>query len=247
MIYSEIINKVNEKKKQIAILFDPDKVEIDCECFFKKIDLITKANVDLIFVGGSLIHKNIEKLIVEIKKLTTIPVILFPGSIYQVSDKADAILFLSLISGRNPEFLIGNHVTSANFIRQSNLEVIPTGYLLIEGGKTSSVEYISNTKPIPRDKTDIAVATAIAGEMLGMKLIYLDAGSGALEIVPVEMICQVKVNINIPLIIGGGIRTKEDAQKIFEAGADIIVVGTAFENNIDILEFGEPKDVILKR
>jgi putative glycerol-1-phosphate prenyltransferase len=164
--------------------------------------------------------------------------LIFPGNVIQISDKADGILFLSLISGRNPEYLIGQHVISAPTLKRSGIEVIPTAYILIENGKTTSVEYISNTVPIPADKPEIVVATALAGEMLGMKLIYLEAGSGAAKSVALGIISEVRKNTNLPILVGGGIRNAEDASKIFASGADLIVIGSAVEENPDIiLEF----------
>jgi putative glycerol-1-phosphate prenyltransferase len=186
-------------------------------------------------VGGSLVSDSIDYCIDEIKKNSKLPVVLFPGSLLQISNKADAILLLSLISGRNPEYLIGNHVIASPILRKSKLEILPTGYMLVESGKVTSVQYISNTCPIPADKLDIAVATAVAGEMLGFKLIYLEAGSGAIQHVPVEMISAVKRNISVPLIVGGGIKTRSQLDNIFDAGADIVVIGNSLENNPDRL------------
>ena len=170
-----------------------------------------------------------DEIISSLKKECEIPIVLFPGNHSQISNKADGILFLSLISGRNPEYLIGQHVNAAPVLAKSKLEVIPTGYMLIENGKATSVEYISQTKPIPRNKTDIALATAMAGEMLGLKMIYLEAGSGAKHPVPVKMIKSLAATLKIPIIVGGGIRSKKQMQKAFKAGADIVVVGTAIE------------------
>lgn len=226
-IYKKILQS---SETLLAVLIDPDKYDED---FLKKIaENANKDKIDLIFVGGSLVQNDIETLISKLKKLTSKPIVIFPGSYLQVSPKADAILFLSLISGRNPEYLIGNHVAIASFLKKSQIEVIPTGYMIVESQKTTSVEYISNTKPIPYDKTDIAVATAVAGELLGMKLIYLEAGSGAIQKVNRKMIEKVKKNIDIPLIVGGGIKNKEDFIVAKNAGADVVVVGTAIENGI---------------
>lgn len=226
----EIYKAFNREKKQIAILLDPDK-SLDDKKLKNTILSAEENGVDYIFVGGSLISHSTDSLIERIQLLSKIPVILFPGHAVQVSDKADAILFLSLISGRNPEFLIGNHVISAPFLKKMDIEVISTGYILIESGLQTSVEYMSNTKPIPYNKTNIAVATAIAGEMLGNKLIYLEAGSGADKAVSPEMISAVKQNISIPLIVGGGLKSKTQIKKAFESGADIVVIGTALEKN----------------
>ena len=228
MIYQQFLSNKKQGKKSLAILLDPDKIKM--KKLDKTVNNIEKLEADYIFVGGSLLSENyIDNLILKIKKFTKIPVILFPGNYSQISSKADGILFLSLLSGRNPEYLIGQHIQAAPILKKINLEIISTGYLLIENGKITGVEYISNTKPIPRDKPDIALATALAGQMLGMKTIYLEAGSGAIKHVPEKLIKILSENIEIPIIVGGGIKTKKQIQKIFEAGADIVVVGTAFE------------------
>lgn len=226
MVYDQYINA--SSKARVAVLIDPDKH--DEKTILQTLQVCNDCNVSFILLGGSLISKPIGNLIQAIKLHTKLPVVLFPGSLFQVSDEADAILLLSLISGRNPEFLIGNHVTAAPILKQSNLEVIPTGYIIIDSGKITSVQYISNTLPIPSDKNDIAVATAIAGEMLGLKTIYLEAGSGAPRHVPEKLVEAVKNNINIPLIVGGGLREKHHIQNIISAGADIVVIGNSLEN-----------------
>jgi len=226
-VYKKILNA---KKTLLAALIDPDKFED--RVINKIIDATNNSQIDLIFVGGSLVQTSITATILAIKARTNVPVLIFPGSILQVSNKADGILLISLISGRNPEYLIGNHVIAANFIKQSNIEVIPTGYMIVESGNMTSVEYISNTKPIPYNKYDIAISTAIAGELLGLKLIYLEAGSGAKNKINIKMISEVKKNIGIPLIVGGGINNKSDFIEAQNAGADIVVVGTAFEKEI---------------
>jgi phosphoglycerol geranylgeranyltransferase len=181
------------------------------------------------------VNRPVDPLIADIKALTPVPVLLFPGNPNQLSKKADGLLLLSLISGRNPEFLIGNHVVAAHFLKNSALEIIPTGYMLIENGAMSSVEYISNTKPLPRNKPDLAVCTAMAGEMLGLKMIYIEGGSGAHCIIPHETITAVKRNIGIPLLVGGGIQSYDDLKMVFDAGADIAVVGNAVEQNPELL------------
>lgn len=234
MISDFIKQNIYEGKKLFALLIDPDSYNLD-----NIPDLIQKANtnkVDLILIGGSLLNNDIGQTIQIIKSNTKIPVILFPGNLLQISNKADGILLLSLISGRNPDLLIGNHVIASAHIKRSNLEVLPTGYILIDGGKPTSVEYMSNTQAIPANKTDIAVATAMAGEMLGLKYIYLEAGSGADNSVNINMISSVKQNITIPLIVGGGIKSPEDVRKAAKAGADIIVVGNAIEKDNSSLE-----------
>ncbi len=229
-LYSAILNKSSKGKKQLAVLVDPDKLgmrEIE-----KLAAISAGAGVDYIFVGGSLLINNQLDLCVKtLKENTHLPVVLFPGNTMQMSWKADAILFLSLISGRNAEMLIGRHVISAPYLKISPLEVISCGYMLVESGKQTAVQYMSNTSPIPSSKNDIAICTAMAGEMLGLKLIYLEAGSGAINPVPVGMIENVKGSITIPLIVGGGIRTPEQAAETCKAGTDILVVGTAFEKD----------------
>jgi len=214
-------------RKRIALLVDPDAYDDD-----GLNDLIGYINMnppDLLLVGGSLLFKPIEIAITALKLGTSLPVFLFPGNAFQLSDRADGILFLSLISGRNAEFLIGNHVLAAPHLQRAGIEVIPTGYLLIENGSSTSVEYMSNTRPIPAHKTDIAVATAMAGEMLGLKSIYLEAGSGAAHPVATHMIKAIRKNISLSLVVGGGIRTPELALEVFGAGADMVVVGNAIE------------------
>ena len=217
----------DRSRKRFALLVDPDKY--DDRSLEELIVHINQDSPDLLLVGGSILFTPIEITITALKLGTRIPVFLFPGNVIQLSDRADGILFLSLISGRNPEFLIGNHVLAAPHISRSGIEVIPTGYMLIENGLSTSVEYISNTRPIPAGKTEIAVATAMAGEMLGMKAIYLEAGSGAARMVGLDMIRAIRGNISLPLIVGGGITSAESAREVYNAGADIIVVGTALE------------------
>lgn len=218
------------KAKQFAILVDPE--QCDKKTLGVVISLASSCSVDYILVGGSLLVKDhLDECIQLIKSETGLPVILFPGSEMQVNGKADAILLLSLISGRNPELLIGKHVAAAPYLKESGLEIIPTGYMLIESGNSTTALYMSNTNPIPREKDDIAVCTAMAGEMLGLKMIYMDAGSGAALPVPTSMISSVKKQLSIPLIVGGGISTPEAAVESCQAGADIIVVGTAIEKD----------------
>lgn len=230
-LYKQI---TENREKQFAILFDPEHCEENM--LNKMISLANEAAVDFVFVGGSLlVNDKLDACIHLIKKETSLPVILFPGSEMQVNKRADAILLLSLISGRNPEMLIGKHVVAAPYIRASGLEVLPTGYMLIESGNSTSVLYMSNTRPIPREKDDIAVCTAMAGEMLGLKLIYLDAGSGAAYPVPAGMISKVKENIRIPLIVGGGITSPEIAIENCRAGADMIVVGNGIEKDAGLI------------
>jgi putative glycerol-1-phosphate prenyltransferase len=229
-LYSNILALKAAQRKGFAVLIDPDKLEE--QALLKTIEIAKNAGVDFFFVGGSLVVTDtLDTVVATLKKHCDIPVILFPGSPDQITPKADALLYLSLISGRNPELLIGQHVISAPFIRQSGLEVMPVGYMLIDGGTPTTVSYISNTHPIPSNKNDIAACTAMAGEMLGLKLIYMDAGSGAQKSIPTVMISQVAKYIQIPLIVGGGITTAEKAKENCSAGADIIVVGNAVEKD----------------
>ena len=237
-ILEEITEKKAAGKKQLAVLIDPDKFTDEAARRF--IDSVAKAKPDYIFVGGSLTASSTDEAIRRIKENTDIRVVLFPGNSTQLTDKADAILMLSLISGRNADFLIGQHVVAAPFIRKSGIETISTGYMLIESGTTTSVEYISNTRPIPREKADIAVATAIAGELLGNKAIYLEGGSGAKNPVPAQMIKAVSKNITLPVIVGGGLRSEDDIKTALEAGADIVVIGTTLESDPEkMIKFAE--------
>lgn len=225
----------NLSKKQIAVLIDPDKTDANK---LQKIVLAARnADIDFFLVGGSLLLKNkLEETVVFLKKHSKKKVYLFPGNPSQVTPKADGILLLSLISGRNPELLIGHHVQAATSLKQSKLKILPVGYILIESGCTTTVSYISNTKPIPANKPEIAVCTALAGEQLGLQCIYLEAGSGAQNCVPKAMIAAVRKMISIPLIVGGGLRSAAQIEIAFSAGADIVVIGTAIENNIKFLE-----------
>ena len=233
-LYKNILKTIEQKKKIFAVLIDPDKYNMSR--LMEIISLSNQASVGLILIGGSLISKNnIEEFILSIKQHSKIPVLIFPGNSMQLNNRADGILLLSLISGRNPEMLIGNHVSAAPFLKKSNLEIISTGYMLVESGKTTSASYISNTVPLPYDKNDIATATAMAGEMLGLKLIYMDAGSGAQKTISNEMIKSVSENIKIPLIVGGGIKSAEEVKEKFAAGADIIVMGNEIEKEPGII------------
>lgn len=239
MLKALIHNKIKDGKKIFALLIDPDKHN---EKSLVELIKITKINPgpDIILIGGSLVFNGIDETVKKIKSLTTKPVYLFPGNALQVSNNADGILLLSLISGRNPEFLIGNHVLSAPKIKKSGIEVIPTGYMLINSGIDTSVSYMSNTSPIPYYKNDIAVATALAGEMLGLQTIYLEAGSGAIKPVSNKMISEVKSQIKIPLIVGGGIKNTQQLKEVLQAGADMVVIGTATETNPNkVTEFAE--------
>lgn len=229
-IYQHIVQSSEKGKKLLAVLIDPDKMKLETVS-----DFISKLNTSIathIFVGGSEVGEGAtEALVFEIKKHTELPVVLFPGDVIQITDKADGILFLSLISGRNPDYLIGKHVEAVSKLKTSNLEVIPTGYLLIENGKQTAVERVSNTKPIKRSDIEKIKNTALAGQFLGMKLMYLEAGSGATHAIEPHIISSVKRQLHIPLIVGGGIRTKTEIDAAYNAGADLVVIGTAFEDN----------------
>lgn len=222
-------------KKSIAVLIDPDKVDNNTK-LQHLINLASENCVDFFFVGGSLVTTtNLSEVVKLIKENISIPVVLFPGNSMQIEPNADGLLFLSLISGRNPELLIGQHVVAAPIIRNTKLEVIPTGYMLINSGRITSAAYISNTTPIPDDKYSLAACTAMAGEMLGLQVIYLDAGSGAESTISAKMISSVRKAVKTPLIVGGGINTCRKAVDALEAGADMIVIGNALEKKPDLL------------
>jgi phosphoglycerol geranylgeranyltransferase len=233
-IYNSLAEKKRNGKKSFAVLIDPDKVN-DGK-MQRLVNLAVTAKVDYLLVGGSLVISNyLDECVQLIKKSCNIPVILFPGSPSQVCKYADALLYLSLISGRNPELLIGQHVISAPFVKNSGLEIMSTGYIVIDGGAPTTVSYISGAAPLPSDKNDIAMCTAMAGEMLGMKLIYMDSGSGAKRPITESMIEKVSQSISIPLIIGGGITDPEKAYLNCKAGADVIVVGNAIEKDENLI------------
>jgi phosphoglycerol geranylgeranyltransferase len=220
-------------EKSIALLLDPDKAKGDSLQNILKI--AEESNTDYILAGGSLTFNSIDNLIDNIRKICSIPVILFPGNLLQLTHKADTILLLSLISGRNPELLIGNHVIAAPFLKDVKEKLVSVGYILIGCGNKTSVEYISQTEAIPSDKPDIAVATAIAGEMLGLSMIYLEAGSGASSPVPSNIVKAVRENVSIPVAVGGGIKNKKEIKEIFSAGANLIILGNGCEKNPDLL------------
>lgn len=229
-----VYSQLSTTRSQLAVLIDPDNQTPDS--LRDMAARINAARVDMVLVGGSLLLEDrFEETIRILKKETAVPVVIFPGNNYQVSRSADALLLLSLISGRNPEYLIGQHVVAAPHIRESGLEVIPTGYMLIDGGRVSTTSYMTQTVPIPQDKADIAVATAIAGELLGLRAIYLEAGSGAKSSIPVEMLQVVRRAVSIPLITGGGIRTPEQAEALAQAGSNLIVVGNILEKQPELL------------
>jgi len=234
-IRQQILEAKSNGQKLLAVLLDPDKIVL--ENLNHLIDKINRSPATHIFVGGSIVQNNIlEELIAALKEKTILPVILFPGDPSQISSKADGILFLSLLSGRNPDYLIEYQVQAAPILKKTNLEVISTGYILIESGNETAVARVSKTKPLSRENLDLVLATAQAGEMLGNQLIYLEAGSGAKQPVPIEMIELISQNIEIPVIVGGGIVDLQGIQKAYKAGADLVVIGTAFENNSHFFE-----------
>ena len=229
-ILDDILKSIEKGQKLLAVLIDPDKVDnARLPNFIKKLN---ESFATHIFVGGSTVKEKDSEIVVSaIKKYTELPIILFPGDVTQITGKADALLFLSLLSGRNPDYLIGKHVQSISKLNQTNLEVIPTGYILIENGKETSVQRVTKTNPIPRKNIQEIKDTALAGEFLGLRLIYLEAGSGAFEPVTSEIINAVKKSLRIPLIVGGGIKSMKQIQETYNSGADLIVIGTAFEED----------------
>lgn len=235
LVLHTLKNNIASKQKHLAVLIDPDSIENESQL----VNICQRSNdasVDFILVGGSLITNGFfDKCIQIIKLHTQIPVVLFPGNIMQVSKDADAILLLSLISGRNPDLLIGKHVLAAPMLKQNGLEIIPTGYMLIDGGNITSVSYMSNTTPIPAEKHSIAACTAMAGEMLGLQVTYMDAGSGAQHPISTKIISAVRESVNGPIFIGGGIKTAEGAVAACNAGADVVVVGNAFEKEPELI------------
>jgi phosphoglycerol geranylgeranyltransferase len=237
-IYNAILQAKTENRKLLAILLDPDKIDLNKMDYL--IQKIYQSPATHIFIGGSQVHNNIlDELILKISQASllegrcALPIVLFPGNPSQISVQADAILFLSLISGRNPDYLIGHQVDAVPILKKTQLEIISTGYILIESGGETAVARVSKTQPLDRNNSDYVLQTAQAGEMLGNKLIYLEAGSGAKQAVPFEMIKKVSNNIEIPLIVGGGIIDLQGIQNAYEAGADLVVIGTAFENDPD--------------
>jgi len=234
-IYQNILLAKQQNKKLLAVLIDPEKIALqNIPLFFEKVH---KSIATHIFVGGSTDKNNLtEPVVIAIKEVTKLPIVLFPGDVTQITDKADGILFLSLISGRNPTYLIEQQIKAVPFLKDSNLEVIPTGYILIDGNKETAVQLVSNTKPIPQNNIDLILHTALAGEFSGKKLIYLEAGSGAVVPADAIIIESLKANLTIPLIVGGGIKTKQQLNIAFESGADLVVIGTAFENDESFFE-----------
>lgn len=231
-LYQELLNNKTNHKKSLAILLDPDKIV--WETLSPLILKIKQSPATHIFIGGSHVESQIlDDLIIRLKENLDLPIILFPGNPSQISAQADGILFLSLISGRNPDYLIEHQINAVPILNQMNLEVISTGYILIDSGTETAVQRVSNTKPLGRNNIDYVVQTAQAGEMLGNKLIYLEAGSGAKQAVPSEMISKVAQNIEIPLLVGGGIIDLQGIQKAYDSGADLVVIGTAFEKDLN--------------
>lgn len=232
MLYNEILSAKQKGQKLLAILLDPDKIGLEEVAVLT--DKINASPATHIFVGGSIVEADIiDELIVRLKQKTTLPILLFPGNPSQISNEADAILFLTLLSGRNPDYLIEHQVNAVPILKKTKLEVISTGYILIESGTQTAVERVSKTDPLDRENPDYVVQTAQAGEFIGNKLIYLEAGSGAKKAVPLEMIRKVSENIQIPLLVGGGIRSKTAIDAAYASGADLVVIGTAFEDNPD--------------
>ncbi|MEX1191704.1 MAG: geranylgeranylglyceryl/heptaprenylglyceryl phosphate synthase [Brumimicrobium sp.] len=230
-----LLNQFSSSKGQIAILIDPEKMQSE-----KKLKALVEkahfAKIDYFFVGGSTVsRKEFEKTIAYLSKLTQLPIIIFPGDNQQLSPKANGILYLSLLSGRNPDYLIGQHVASAQEVFNLGLEVIPTAYLLVDGGTKSSVAYVSQTTPIPREQSSIALNTALAGVLQGKKAVYFDAGSGAKHTVPTSFITSLNQSIDCVTIVGGGIRNVNQIERFTKSGVNIIVIGNKIEENIDFL------------
>ncbi|MCL7752240.1 geranylgeranylglyceryl/heptaprenylglyceryl phosphate synthase [Polaribacter sp. Z022] len=229
-IYQNILSAKKEGKKLLAVLIDPEKIDLNSiPSFFEKVHQSITTHI---FVGGSTdVNNETENVVKAIKKVTKLPIVLFPGDVQQITNKADGILFLSLLSGRNPEYLIAQQIKAAPILKNTKLEIIPTGYILIDGKKETATQKVSNTKPISQEDLELILNTALAGEFSGKKLIYLEAGSGATEAVSQKIITVVRNNLSIPLIVGGGIRSKNQLEIAFNAGADLVVIGTAFEND----------------
>ena len=231
-IYNEIVKAKAKNQRLLAILIDPDKVTLNRISILSQ--KIKNSPATHIFIGGSSYEgTNIDELIIELKLKIELPIVLFPGNPSQISKEADGILFLTLLSGRNPDYLIEHQVNAVPILKKTSLEIISTGYILIDSENETSVAKVSNTKPLNRNNAEFALQTAQAGELLGNKLIYLEAGSGAKLSVPLKMITLVSQNIQIPLIVGGGIRSKQQIEDAYNAGADLVVIGTAFENDLD--------------
>lgn len=231
-IYQKILEAKSKNQKLLAILLDPDKIVLErMEYLIAKINLSPATHV---FVGGSSFEgNNLDEIILQLKQKTTLPILLFPGNPNQISNQADGILFLMLLSGRNPDYLIEHQIEAVPILEKTNLEIISTGYILIESGSQTAVERISKTKPLSIKNPNYVAQTAKAGEMIGNKMIYLEAGSGAKNAVPTDIIKKVAKKLTIPLVVGGGIRSKNEIENAFNNGADLVVIGTAFENNLN--------------
>lgn len=233
-IYNDILSAKAKQEKLLAVLIDPDKFDINTTSQFA--DKINNSIISHLFVGGSSVEEKVtERLVLELKTVTSLPIVLFPGDVTQITKSADGLLFLSLLSGRNAEYLIGKQVVAVSLLKNTNLEVIPTGYILIESGTVTAVQRVTETKPLSPLNNQLVADTAKAAELLGMKLVYLEAGSGAKQAVPIEMISFVKKELSLPLIVGGGIRSKSQLENAYKAGADLVVIGTAFEENENFL------------
>jgi phosphoglycerol geranylgeranyltransferase len=235
-IYQEILKSKSEKKKLLAILLDPDKLNVAQLSLL--VDKIIQSPATHLFVGGSSFNgTHLDEFIIQLKSKTNLPILLFPGNPSQISNQADGILFLTLLSGRNPDYLIEHQINAVPILKKTKLEIISTGYILIESGSETAVERVTQTKPLDRNNSDYVVQTAQAGELIGNKLMYLEAGSGAQFPVPTEMISKVANAVFIPLLVGGGIRSKKEIDAAYNAGADLVVIGTAFENDSNFFNF----------
>jgi len=233
-ILQHITESKERGKKLLAILLDPDKVNLE------NIPMVAKKinkKIDFIFVGGSTVSEGVtDNLVRSLKQNSSLPIVIFPGDHTQITNDADAILFLSLLSGDNPEYLINQQIKSVPLLHESKLEIIPTGYILINGGCETSVQKVSNTRPIENTNVELAINTAVAGMYMGKQLIYLEAGSGARNPVPMSLIKKVSESLMIPLLVGGGIRTQHQLENAFKNGADVVVIGTAFEENNELFD-----------
>lgn len=229
-LYHNLLTSISKGEKLLTVLIDPDKMDLEKLPSF--MDKLNQSYATHVFVGGSTDeeHKT-DRLVFGLKKLTKLPILIFPGDVSQISSHADGLLFLSLVSGRNPEYLIGKQIEAVSVLRTMPLEIIPTGYLLIENGKETAVERVTQTEPLKREYIQKIVDTAKASEFLGMKCVYLEAGSGALQPINSEIINAVKNELKIPLIVGGGIKTKKQLDEAYSSGADVVVIGTAFETD----------------
>ena len=235
MLYEQILSAKKERKKLLAILIDPDKVAV--ERISVLTEKIKQSPATHIFVGGSSFEgHHLDEIIIEIKSKINLPILLFPGNPAQISAEADGILFLMLLSGRNPDYLVEHQINAVPILEKTKLEIISTGYILIESGSETAVERVSKTKPLPKTNVEYVAQTAKAGELIGNKLLYLEAGSGALNAVPLEIIKNVSNRISVPLIVGGGIRSKKQIADAYTAGADLVVIGTAFENDLNFFD-----------